>query len=37
MKDVNVRNISLQYTDNTGEIGVQGSVQDILGEYLKIL
>ena len=34
MKDVNVRNISLQYTDNRRDWSL-GSVQDILGEYLK--
>ena len=33
-KDVNVRNISLEYTDNTKDWSL-GSVQDILGEYLK--
>ena len=33
-KDMNVRNISLQYTDNRREWSL-GSVQDILGEYLK--
>ena len=34
VKDVNVRNISLQYTDNRRDWSL-GSVQDILGEYLK--